>query len=114
MFLIENISSDPLQRQTLTLEDGTAVTITMYFRPLQYGWFFNEISWQDFTLQGLRITVSPNMLNQFKNQIPFGIACISKGNREPQLQDDFVSGQSKLYILSRDEVEEFAEYLRSG
>ena len=114
MYLIQQITSNPLQKQTLVLQDGTSVTLIMYFRPLQTGWFINEITRGDFTLYGLRITNSPNMLNQFRNQIPFGLACFSTANREPSQQQDFLSGASKLYILEQDEVDEYAEFLRLG
>lgn len=114
MFLIQRVTSNPLQKQTLLLEDGTAVNIVIYFRPMQFGWFFNSISYQDFLVEGLRITNSPNMLNQFSNQIPFGIGCFSTANREPTQQADFSSGASKLYILNAAEVAEYSEYLRLG
>lgn len=81
---------------------------------MQYGWFITELLYPDFTLRGLRITNSPNMLYQWRNLIPFGLACFSAGNREPSLQDDFVSGASKLYILSEEEVAEYTEYLKGG
>ncbi len=86
----------------------------MYFRPMQQGWFINEIAWNNFVCRGIRITNSPNILHQFKNQIPFGLACYSVANREPSLQEDFSSGASKLYILTEDEVAAYAEYLTNG
>ena len=54
------------------------------------------------------------MLYQFQNQIPFGLACFSKANREPQLQQDFVSGASSLYILTQAECQEYATYIQGG
>lgn len=112
MYLIQQVTSDPLQRQTLILNDGTSLTITIYFRPLQYGWFITELVYGSFTLQGLRITVSPNMLRQFKNQIPFGLGCFGNNvKREPTLQQDFSSGAFSLYILSAAEVLSFESFL---
>ena len=81
---------------------------------MQYGWFINDLEYQDFLLQGLRVCNSPNMLYQFQNKLPFGIGCFSTGNREPSLQQDFSSGASKLYILNEEEVAEYSEYIRSG
>lgn len=112
MYRIQQVTSAPLQRQTLVLEDGNTIGLTVYYRPIQYGWFINELTYNDFTLRGIRICNSPNMLYQWKNKLPFGLACFSTGNREPQLQDDFLTGASKLYILTEDEVAEYAEYLR--
>lgn len=114
MLQIPKITSNPYQKQNLVLPDGSVVTIIMYFRPMQYGWFLNQLTRNDFTINGLRITNSPNMLHQFINQIPFGIGCFSSANREPSLQEDFSSGASKLYILSQAECVAYQEFLRSG
>jgi hypothetical protein len=112
--LIEHISSDPLQKFTMVLPDGTAFTFTLYFVPMQQGWFITELSYQSFILRGLRVSNSVNMLNQFRNLIPFGLGCISVANREPSLDEDFSSGNSKLYLLSQVETDEYAEYLKLG
>lgn len=114
MLLIKQITSNPLQSQTLVLPDGTSLALTIYFRPMQFGWFINTLTYGSFVLNGLRITNTPNMLNQWQNIIPFGLACFSVGNREPSLQQDFVSGNSKLYILTQAEVREFESFLKNG
>jgi hypothetical protein len=114
MYLIQQITDDPLQSQTLILPDGTSLGLTINFVPMQYGWFITELSYGSFTLNGLRISNSPNMLHQFKNQIPFGLGCFSTNNREPSQQEDFSSGTSQLYILSAAEVAQYAGLLQSG
>lgn len=111
MNLVQQITGDPLQKQTLTLENGERVSLTIYFRPIQFGWFINELSYNDFTLYGMRITNNWNLLYPWKNKLPFGLACISTNNREPQLQNDFLSGASKLYVLTPADVKEFEAYL---
>lgn len=112
MKLIQQITDNPLQKQRFTLENGTSFTMTIYFVPLQQGWFITNLTYQTFVLNGLRITNSVNMLNQFINLIPFGIACVSVANREPSLQEDFSSTNSKLYVLNHAECVEYAEYLK--
>lgn len=114
MLLVQQITSKPLQKQTLVLDDGTSVVIELYYRPNQMGWYFNEISRNDFILRGVRVTNSPNILHQFKNQIPFGLGCFSIENKEPTSIEDFSSGTSKLYILTALEVLMYSEYLASG
>ncbi len=110
---ITQISDNALQKQSLLLEDGTVFSITMYFVPLQTGWFITELTYGTFIIRSLRITNSVNMLNQFRNLIPFGLACLSTANREPSFQQDFSSGASKLYILTQAECEEYAEILKN-
>lgn len=114
MYLVQQVTSDANQKTSLILPDGTSVTLQIYFRPMQFGWFIESLAYASFTLNGLRITNSPNVLNQFRNQIPFGLACYSTQNREPSQSTDFSSGASKLYILTQDEVTAYAEYLAHG
>ena len=114
MYQIQQITSDPLQQQTLILYTGVPMTLQIYFRPRQQGWFINSLTYLTFTLNGLRISNQLNMLRQWKNIIPFGMACISTDNREPGLIQDFSSGASNLYILSAAEVAEYEAYLAGG
>ena len=114
MLRIQQITNDSLQKQTILLDDGSSFTMVMYFVPLQYGWFFRELTYLDFTLRNFRICNDLNMLYQFRNKLPFGIACISAGNREPSLREDFSSGASRLYVLTEEEMDEYTEYITSG
>lgn len=111
MNIIQQITNDPFQTQDLVLPDGSVLSLTIYFRPLQYGWFISNLTYGDFVINGLRISNSPNMLYQWRNQIPFGLACFSTDNREPSLQDDFSTGASQLFILTEAEVNSYAEFL---
>ncbi len=115
MYKITKISSDALQQQSLVLPDGTLFTITMEFIPMQLGWFFRSIVYGDWSVQGMRICVSPNMLYQFKNRLPFGLGCFSNvGPREPSLQQDFSSDAFSLFILDSAEVDDLANYIEGG
>lgn len=111
MFRVEDITSETFQQLELVLPDGTLVTVTIYFVPMQYGWFITELTYGDFILRGFRISNGPNILRQFKNQIPFGLQCISEQDREPTLQEDFSSNASKLYILDQADVALYEDFL---
>lgn len=111
MLEILNLTDAPLQQQTVVLPDGSNLFLTLYYRPQQYGWFINTLQRGDFTLNGLRITNNPNLLRQWKNRLPFGLACFTQANREPTEKQDFLSGQSKLYILTEEEVIAYERYL---
>ena len=110
MFLVTGISQYSYQKQRLILPNGDPILLTIQFKPLQFGWFITDLEYAptSFVLEGARIVVSPNMLYQYKNKIPFGLACFTTNNQEPTQQQDFVSGFAKLYILSEAEVAEFA------
>ena len=111
---IVNITSDALQNQTMILADGTTFSYTMYYVPNQYGWFFNNITYGSFVLNSIRITNNANMLYQWQNLIPFGIACFSTSDREPSQQQDFASGYSNLYVLSQAECQSLKTYIQGG
>jgi hypothetical protein len=114
MYLINGITDYPLQSQNLTLPDSSIVNLQIYFVPMQYGWFITNLTYGSFILNGFRITNSPNMLLQYQNQIPFGLACYSTANREPTQQEDFASGASQLYILDQTECQEYSAFLQTG
>ena len=111
MYLVSQVSSAPLQTQTLILPDGSSTTLTMAFYPQQYCWVITLLTWKTFTLSGLQITTSPNMLNQWKNQLSFGLGCTCVNNREPTQQQDFSSVNAQLWILSAAEVAQYARIL---
>lgn len=114
MNLIQNITSDALQSQVVILPDGSSFSYTMYYVPMQYGWFFTNITYNTFVLNGIRIVNHPNLLYQYQNQIPFGIACFTLASREPTQQQDFSSGASKLYLLSSSEVQAYTNWINGG
>lgn len=111
MYQIQNITTDPLQQQTVILPDGTQMVITLNFVPMQQGWFITLLTYGSFIIQGVRVVNSPNMLYQYRNVIPFGLACFSTDEREPSLQEDFSSQASILYILTAAEVQVYTEFL---
>jgi hypothetical protein len=113
MFLIDGISSHSYQKQRLILPNGDPTLLTIQYKPQQLGWFVTEITYDptDFILKGLRIVTSPNFIFQWKNKVPFGIACYTLNNQEPTQQQDFSSGFAKLYLLSEEEVRTLTEYI---
>lgn len=114
MYLIQQVTSAPLQKQTLILPDGSSVAITMAFYPQQFAWFITSLTYKTFTLHGTQITTNPNILHPWRNKLTFGLGCYTQANREPTQQQDFSSGASKLWILSSDEVAQFARMIAGG
>lgn len=111
MYKIEGLTEDTNQSINIILEDGTTVTLKISFVPMQYGWFIKSMTYKEFTLNNFRLVTSINMLNQYRNRIPFGIGCITRDNLEPKLQQDFSSGYAALYILNKDELSEYQRFL---
>ena len=110
---INGITSDPYQQLSVTLPDGTALFIQLYYRDSQLGWFFTMLAWNNgaFVECGRRIVTHPNMLRQYKNTLNFGISCLTINNREPTNIQDFTSVNgnppaSALYLLTAQEVQQ--------
>lgn len=108
---IEQITDDTKQKQTLILDDGTQVVLEICFVPMQLGWYITSLTYGDRTIEGFKICTSPNLLHQYKNLLPFGLACYTKDNGEPKLQQDFSSGYAELFLLTAEEVDEYQELL---
>lgn len=114
MFYIQQITNYPLQTKMLNLPDGSLITITLEFVPLQKSWFIRQLVYGSTTINSIKIVNNPNILRQFKNILPFGIACTSTSNRDPMFSEDFQSGDCSLYLISRDEITQFEEFLSAG
>jgi len=98
MKYINKISNSSFQEMTLTGNPGQQIRFNLRFLPSQNSWLADVI-WNDFTVRGLNICASPNLLNGFKNLLPFGISCITVDGQDPYDIEDFNSGYARLYLL---------------
>jgi hypothetical protein len=114
MYDVQQITNFAKQTQSLLFPDGTAISLTLEYKPMQYGWFITKLVYGTFQLQNIRIVISPNFLYQYKNQIPYGIGCSSKDGVEPVNQQDFNSGRCRLFILNSDEVKQLGAYINGN
>lgn len=112
---IQGITSQPNQQMTVTLPDGSILVVSMLYRDSQMGWFFTSLNWNrgQWIENGRRVVTHLNMLRQYKNIIPFGLACFTVNNREPTQIQDFTSGASGLYLLTAGEVAEVETFIQS-
>jgi hypothetical protein len=113
MTTVTGITSQPVQSSFLTLDDGSLVSISMSYRPQQYGWFA-DISWGDWAVTGMRLCAAPNILRQWQNRIPFGLALLTSDNSEPLNQNAFSSGFARLILLNSDDVASVNDLTYSG
>lgn len=107
---IDSINSNPKQSLTLVLEDGSKFSFSMEYVENQRGWFYTLV-YGEFILYNRRIVASPNMLRQFRNIIPFGIACTTQDRYEPIFIDDFSKDRATMYILNEEDVVSVEEFL---
>ena len=111
MQILDNISNEGRQKFTILLdEDNSAIVISLTYKPTQLGWFMDvEYETKNFAVYGLRVSTNYNLLNQWHNILPFGIACICKDNQDTLSIQDFLVCRSQLAVLSKSEVNEIIE-----
>lgn len=114
MQILDTISNDAKQKHTILLEkDNSAIVIQLIYKPTQLGWFINvKYESKDFEVNGLRVTTNTNILNQWRNLLPFGIICICDNSQEPLSVEDFLVERARLAILSEEEVQKLIEIQR--
>lgn len=107
MQILDTISNDAKQKHTILLDtDSSLIVIRLVYKPTQLGWFMDvEYEAKNFAVYGLRITTNINILNQWRNLLPFGIICYCDNVQEPLSIEDFLVRRAYLGILSKEEVE---------
>lgn len=119
MNFIDGLTSQPAQISTLVLDDGSRVTFSLEFKPQQAGWFYS-LFWPGkndnaFELNGCRLGCSPNMLRQFRDLIPFGLALVATpDDLDPITQTCFVDGTAELILLDAEDVASVEAELYKG
>lgn len=108
---IDNISNDAKQKHTILLaSDSSRIVLELTYKPRQLGWFLNvTYDKLNFMVNGLRVTTNTNLLNQWRNKLPFGIICQCTDAQDPLLLEDFLVGRAVLGILSEEEVAQIVE-----
>jgi len=106
MQILDTISNDAKQKHTILLSsDSSPIVIRLVYKPTQLGWFMDvEYDTRNFAVYGLRVTTNLNILNQWRNLLPFGIVCYCDKTQEPLSIEDFLVERAYLAILSQEEV----------
>lgn len=112
MTKIQGISDYPKQIFSIALPDGETLTLSLTYRPLQQGWFASVV-YQNFEIDNLRVTCNYNILEQWSNLIPFGIACFTTQNQEPFFAQDFLAGNAALCLLDATDLENLEAFYAS-
>jgi hypothetical protein len=110
MNLLNNITADPNQELPVTLDDGSTAVINLVYRPTIQRWIM-DVTYNNMIVDGINLCVYPNVLRQWKNLLPFGIACVAADGIDPISIDDFANGRASLYILNADDVVTFEAQL---
>lgn len=98
------LTSDYKQKYTnILLENGEFFDMYIWYAETQYSWFMN-ITYGLKVINGIKVITSLNLLNQYKNILPFGISCYTDDMSDPYFINDFENGRAMLYLLNSDEI----------
>ena len=103
---ITTLTDSALQKAIIVTDNSKELNLTLKFLPTQKIWIYN-ITLDDFTINGRRVVVTPNMLRQYVRVIDFGIMCTSENGFDPYRIDDFSTERISLFILTEEEIKEF-------
>ena len=103
MLIINGLTNDAMQQLTLDGIPGVEINVTLRFMPRIQIWNM-DVAYGSFLAQGIPVLCSPNLLRQWRNIIPFGIACSNIYQLDPYTIIDFVNGNSTFYLLDGDDV----------
>lgn len=111
MQILDTISNDAKQKHTILLaKDNSPIVIRLVYKPTQIGWFMDvEYEPKGFATYGIRVTTNLNILNQYRNTLPFGIICYCEDNYDPLSIEDFLVGRAHLAILNEEEVKSIVQ-----
>lgn len=102
---LDKLTSDPSQRYTVVTDTGVTFTLSLKYMPRLSAWAFSII-YGDTTIKDMQLMASPNLLRQWINIFPFGLAITSADTLDPLYVDDFTTGRINLYVLSESDVGE--------
>jgi len=103
MRFIDKLTSDAAQSYKLLTDDGSQFNFSLRYRPAIQCWTF-DLTWKNYTVNGIRLVNSINLLRQWHDIFPFGLVITSTDILEPQYIDDFTSGRIKVYVLNATEI----------
>lgn len=110
---ITSLTGANTQSMIITTAAVSGLEITLQFYATQKSWMYS-LKYGEFGIENQRLHLSRNILDKYKNLLPFGLYVKSLDGGEPLFQDDFVYPRIQLFILNAEEVEDYHDlYFRS-
>lgn len=101
---VDNLSDNASQITRLILDDGSVVVLSLQYSAASERWTYS-VSYGDFTFNGGNLCLNPNFMRQWRQVLPFGLACASTDGVDPFDVEDFASGRVSLYKLNAQDVQ---------
>ena len=101
---LNNLTNHADQVMVLQLPAGGIATLELMYHGATKRWIMN-LEYGDVVIDGIGVCCHPNLLRQWKNVIPFGLACATQFQTDPTEFSDFVNGNAVLYLLDEADVQ---------
>lgn len=99
MITVNNLNNSARQKTQVALSDGSLVLLTLNYRPAVQRWFVDVAYKNAFGLNGVGVSIHPNMLRTFRSVVPFGLAVTAVDGVDPFDINDFANGRVIMYVL---------------
>lgn len=102
--LLTNLTNFADQVTQVSLPDGSTATLEFLFNGTTERWIMN-VTYGTFTANGIGLCCYPNVLRQWMNILPFGVAIASSTQTDPVTVNDFASGRVLVFLLDQDDMQ---------
>lgn len=105
MQVITSLTQSPNQIHQLVLDNNDTAEFKLRYYARMLSWYF-DLTYNNKTINNVKIVLHPNILRQFRNILPFGITFFTDNGSpiEPFQKTDFSTGRVKMGILNSEEV----------
>ena len=94
---IDKLGGEGRQQIQFELSTREIIYFTFYWCSNVNYWYM-DIEYKDFVLSGLQLVYSDNILQQYKNILPFGIQVDSKTGLSPITQNAFSDSLNRVIV----------------
>jgi hypothetical protein len=105
------LTNNYIQNFTYTVpEVGKSVAFRLFFNTNSSNWYLDiNYNQGQFILNGKRVDTSPNLLNAFRNILPFGIAIFGKEAIKPFRLASWILEDAQFFIATPQELQEILD-----
>lgn len=100
---ITNLTNFADQVTQLQLPDGSSATMELIYNGATERWTMN-IAYGAFSSNGIGLCCYPNILRQFEEILPFGLAFVTADQTDPFDINDFSTGRVSVFLLTQADI----------
>jgi hypothetical protein len=109
---ITALGNDVKQKFRMLFFTNETIEFFFEYRNTQSGWYWG-FTFRGRTIINMRLVLGANIIREFRNTLPFGIACTATDNEPPLDVNDFLNGRVSIYLIEgKDEIEYIENYYK--